>query len=53
VINRPIAVSRGSMFADVLDAPIAELAMGDDIDASEDLVDARTLLARISSIIKK
>lgn len=31
------------MFADVLDAPVAELAVGDDIDAGKDLVDARTL----------
>jgi hypothetical protein len=37
------AVGWGAMLADMLDAPVAELAMGDDIDTGEDFVDARTL----------
>lgn len=43
MINGAAAVGRGSMLADVLDAPVAELTVGDDIDASKDFVDARTL----------
>jgi hypothetical protein len=43
VVNSTAAVSRSSMFADVLNAPVSELTVGDDIDASEDFVDARPL----------
>ena len=43
VINSAASVSRGSVFADVLNAPVSKLALGNDIDASKDLVDARTL----------
>jgi hypothetical protein len=43
VVNSSASISRCSMFADVLNAPVSELAMGNDIDASKDLVDARTL----------
>ncbi len=32
------------MFADVLNAPVTELSMSDDINAVEDFIDAGTLL---------
>ncbi len=37
------AVSRGAVLANVLDAPVAELAVGHDIDVGKDLLDARAL----------
>jgi len=37
------AVSWGAVLADMLDAPVAELAMGDDVDAREYFVDAGPL----------
>lgn len=43
VVNGTAAIGRGTMLADVLNAPVAELAMSNHIDASEDFVDARTL----------
>ena len=43
VVDGTAAISRGTMLADVLNAPVAELAMSNDIDTSEDFVDARTL----------
>jgi hypothetical protein len=43
VVDGTAAISRGTMLADVLNAPVAELAMGNHIDASEDFVDAGTL----------
>lgn len=43
VVDGATAIGRRSMFTDVLDAPIAELAMGYDINTGEDLVDAGTL----------
>jgi hypothetical protein len=43
MVDSAASISRGSVFADVLDAPISELAMSDDIDTSKYLVDARTL----------
>lgn len=36
-------VSRKAVFADMLDTPIAELTMGNQVDAAQDLVDARAL----------
>jgi len=36
------------VFANVLDAPVAKLAMGDDVDVVENFVDARTLLEDMS-----
>lgn len=44
VVNGPATVGRSTMFANMLDAPIAELAMGDDIDASQNLVDTGALI---------
>jgi len=43
VINGPAPVGRGSMLANVLNAPVAKLAVGDDVDVGEDLLDTRTL----------
>ena len=43
MVDGAAAVSRGAMLANVLNAPVAELAMSNDIDTSEDFVDARTL----------
>jgi hypothetical protein len=43
VVDSTASVSGSSMFADVLNAPVSKLAMGDNIDTSKDLVDARTL----------
>jgi len=43
VINGTTTVSGRTMFADMLDALVAELTMGDDIDAGKHLVDAGTL----------
>ena len=43
VVNRATTIRRGSMFTDVLDAPVAKLAMSHDVDVREDLFDAGTL----------
>jgi hypothetical protein len=43
MVNGTAAIGRGTMLADVLNAPVAELAMSNDIDTSENFVDARTL----------
>jgi hypothetical protein len=43
VVNGTGAVSWGAVLADVLDAPVAELAVGYDVDAGEDLFDAGSL----------
>jgi len=44
VVNGMLAVRDGAVLADVLDAPVAELAMSDDINAGKNLVDAGTLV---------
>ena len=44
VIDSTIAVRKGAVLTDVLDAPVAELPVSDDIDASKNLIDARTLV---------
>ena len=43
MVDGPAAISWGTMLADVLDAPIAELAMSNDINACQNLLDARAL----------
>ena len=43
MINGTTTVSRGAMFADMLDAPIAELTMSYDIDTLEHFINARAL----------
>ena len=44
VVDGTASVSGSSVFADVLDAPVSELAMGDDINASKDFVDTGSLV---------
>jgi uncharacterized protein YunC (DUF1805 family) len=44
VVDSTAAVSGSSMFTDVLDAPVSELTMGDDIDAGKDFVDTGALV---------
>lgn len=43
VINGAAAVGGGSVLTDMLDAPIAELTVGDDVNIGQDFLDARTL----------
>ena len=43
VVDGSGTISRGAVLANVLDAPIAKLAMGNDVDAREDLVDTGAL----------
>jgi hypothetical protein len=44
MVNSTVAVRKGAVLADVLDAPVAKLTVSDDIDASKNLIDARTLV---------
>lgn len=44
VVDGASAVRKRAVLADVLDAPVAELAVSDDVDARKDLSDARTLV---------
>jgi hypothetical protein len=43
VIDSAASISWCTVFADVLDAPVAKLAMSDDVDAGENFVDTGTL----------
>lgn len=43
MINGAASVRRGSMLANVLDAPVSELTVSDDVDVYEDLLNAMTL----------
>lgn len=43
VINCSASVGRRAVFADVLNAPIAELSMGNDVNVGQDFFDTRTL----------
>lgn len=43
MIDRTAAVRRGTMFANVLDAPVAKLAVRHDVDVGKDFLDARAL----------
>ena len=43
VIDSTATVSRCCVFADVLDTPITKLTVGNNVNAGEDFVDARTL----------
>jgi hypothetical protein len=49
MVDGPGTISWGAMLADMLDAPIAKLAMGDDVNAGEDLVDAGPLETGVST----
>lgn len=44
MVNGTSTVNDGAVLANVLNTPVTELAVGDDIDARKDLVDARTLV---------
>jgi hypothetical protein len=44
VVNGVVAVGNGAVLADVLNAPVAELTMGDNVNTGKDLVDAGTLV---------
>jgi hypothetical protein len=43
MVNCPATISWGTMLADVLDAPVAKLAMSNDVNACQDLLNARAL----------
>jgi hypothetical protein len=45
VVNGATSVSGSAMLADVLNAPVAKLTVGDNIDAGQHFVDAGTLLS--------
>ncbi len=53
MVDRPATVCRGAVFADVLDAPVAELAMGDNVDAGQDFVDAGALYPTVRYVINQ
>jgi hypothetical protein len=44
MVDGTAAISWGTMLTDVLDAPVAKLAMSHDVDATENLLDARALM---------
>jgi hypothetical protein len=48
VVDGTAAIGGSAMLADVLDAPVAELTMGDDVDVCQDLLNARTLRPQVS-----
>jgi len=50
VINCSAAISRGSMLTDVLDAPVAELAVGNNVDVCQNLFDAGTLFVLVNCL---
>jgi len=43
MINSAATISWGTMLADVLNAPIAELTMSNNVDTGKDLLNARAL----------
>ena len=45
MINCSAPISWGSMFANVLDAPVAELTVSNDVNAGEHLFNAGTLIS--------
>ena len=45
MVNRTASILRSSVFANMLDAPISELAVGDNVNAGEDFIDTRSLLS--------
>ena len=53
VIDSTAAIGWGTVLADVLDAPVAELTVGDDIDACQNLVDAWTLGGQLVTTNRK
>lgn len=45
MVNGTATISRGTVFANVLDAPVAELTMGDDVNAGQNLLDTWALVS--------
>lgn len=43
MVNGTTAVTRGTVLTDMLNAPVSELAVGDDVDVRKNLLDARAL----------
>lgn len=52
MVSGATTISWGTMFADVLDAPITELSVSNNVDAIEDFGNARTLDTRSISMTK-
>jgi hypothetical protein len=50
MINGPAAVGGGTVLADVLDAPIAKLAVGNNVNVGEDFLNAGTL-AKFTTLV--
>ncbi len=50
MVNGAASISWCSVLTDVLNAPITELTVSNDVDAIQDLGDARTLFARQSLV---
>lgn len=44
MVNGSASILRRSVLADVLNAPVTELSMSNDINAGKDFIDARTLI---------
>jgi hypothetical protein len=51
MIDRTTAVSRSTVFTDMLDAPVAELTVSDNINASEDLFNAWALYMSVNNTL--
>lgn len=43
MVDGTTAIRRSTVLTDMLNAPVAELAMGDDVDVCEDFFDAGSL----------
>jgi hypothetical protein len=43
MVDSTVTISRSAVLADVLDAPVAELSVGDDINTGENFVDTGAL----------
>lgn len=51
VVDRPAAVRWSTVLTDVLDTPISKLAMGDDVDIGQDLLNAGALQVHVLAVI--
>lgn len=49
MINGTAAVRRGTMLTDMLDAPVAKLTMGHNVDVGENLLNAGSLHSVVSN----
>jgi hypothetical protein len=52
MVDCPATVGRSAVLADVLDAPVSELAMGNNVNVGEDLLDTGALLEHVSKTSK-